>query len=109
MNRFGVLTVLFLLCSPSFSQTADTSGTTHSSPAPDLSQYRLKEVIFEGGRSFSAKRLYDTFHVPVGGKLDHIAAAQGLERLRELYGDMAKSTSQRFQLFNSTTIEAPSY
>jgi hypothetical protein len=87
MNRFGVLTVLFLLCSPSFSQTADTSGTTHSSPAPDLSQYRLKEVIFEGGRSFSAKRLYDTFHVPVGGKLDHIAAAQGLERLRELYGD----------------------
>jgi len=87
LNRFGVLTVLFLLGSAGFCQTADTSGRTHSSPAPDLSQYRLKEVIFEGGRSFSAKQLYDTFNVPVGDKLNHIAAGQGLERLRELYED----------------------
>jgi len=55
MNRFAVLTVLFLLGSPGFCQTADTSGRTLSSPAPDLSQSRLEEVIFEGGRSFSAK------------------------------------------------------
>jgi hypothetical protein len=87
MNRFGVFTVLFLLGSTGFCQTAAISGRTHSSPAPDLSQYRLEEVIFEGGRFFSAKRLYDTFHVPVGDKVNHTAAGQGLERLRELYGD----------------------
>jgi hypothetical protein len=47
MNRFGVLTVLFFLGSTGYCQTTGTSGRTHSSPAPDLSQYRLKEVIFK--------------------------------------------------------------
>jgi outer membrane protein assembly factor BamA len=87
MNRFAVLSVLFLLGSTGFCQTADTSGRTLSSPAPDLSQYRLEAVIFEGGRSFSAKQLYDTFNVPVGDKFNHTAIGQGLDRLRQLYGD----------------------
>src|ERR1700733_13374137 len=87
MNQFRVLTVLFLLGSTGFCQTADTSGRTVSSPAPDLSQYRLEAVIFEGGRSFSAKHLYDTFNVPVGDKFNHTVLGQGLERFRQLYGD----------------------
>ena len=87
MNRFAVLTVLFFLGSTGFCQTADTSGRTLSSPAPDLSQYRLEAVIFEGGRSFSAKQLYDAFNVPVGDKFDRTAESKGLERLRQLYGD----------------------
>jgi outer membrane protein assembly factor BamA len=87
MNRFAVLSALFLLGSTAFCQTADTSGRTLSSPAPDLSQYRLEAVIFESGRSFSAKQLYDTFNVPVGDKFNHTAIGQGLDRLRQLYGD----------------------
>jgi outer membrane protein assembly factor BamA len=87
MNLFRVLTVLFLLGSTGFCQTADTSGRTLSSPAPDFSRYRLEAVIFEGDRSFSAKQLDDTFNVPLGDKFNHTALAQGLERLRQLYGD----------------------
>ena len=87
MNLFRVLTVLFLLGSTGFCQTADTSGRTLSSPAPDFSRYRLEAVIFEGGRSFSAKQLYDTFNVPLGDKFNHTVLGQGLERLRQLYGD----------------------
>jgi outer membrane translocation and assembly module TamA len=87
MNRFAVLTVLFLLGCTGFCQTADTSGRTLSSPAPDLSQYRLEAVLFEGSRSFSPERLKETFNVPVGDKLNHTAIGQGLERLRQLYGD----------------------
>jgi outer membrane protein assembly factor BamA len=77
MNRFRVLTVLFFLGSAGFCQTA----------APDLSQYRLEEVIIEGGRSFSAKQLYDTFNVPLGDKLNRVAVGKGVERLRQLYND----------------------
>jgi hypothetical protein len=68
MNRFPVLTVLFLLGSAGFCQTADTSGRTLSSPAPDLAQYRLETVLFEGSRSFSPKQLRETFNIPVGDK-----------------------------------------
>jgi len=87
MNRFGVLTVLLLLGSTSLCQTADKSGRTLYSPAGDLSQYRLESVLFEGGRSFSPERLKDTFNVPIGDKFNHTAIGQGLERLRQLYGD----------------------
>jgi outer membrane protein assembly factor BamA len=87
MNRFAVLTVLFLLGSTGFCQTADTSGRTLSSPAPDLSQYRLEAVLFEGSRSFTPEQLKETFDVPVGEKFKHTAIGQGLERLRQLYGD----------------------
>jgi outer membrane protein assembly factor BamA len=87
MNRFAVITVLFLFGCTGFCQTADTSGRTLSSPAPDFSQYRLEAVIFEGGRSFSAEQLKDTFNVPVGDKFNHTAIGKGLERLRQLYGD----------------------
>ncbi len=88
MNRFRVLTVLFLLLPiASFCQTADTSGRPSSSPAPDLSQYRLERVLFEGGRSFSPEQLRDTFNVATGGKFNHTAVGKGLERLRQLYGD----------------------
>jgi hypothetical protein len=45
MNRFRVLTLLFLLGSTGFCQTADTSGRTLYSPTGDLSQYRLEAVI----------------------------------------------------------------
>ena len=87
MNRFAVLTVLFLLGSTGFCQTADTSGKTLSSPAPDFSHYRLEAILFEGSRSFSLEQLKETFHVPVGGKFNHTAIGQGLDRLRQLYGD----------------------
>lgn len=87
MNRLLVLTVLFLLGSTGFCQTPDTSGKTLSSPAPDLSQYRLESVFFEGSRSFSPDQLKGTFNVPIGGKFNHTAIGQGLERLRQLYGD----------------------
>jgi outer membrane protein assembly factor BamA len=87
MNRFAVLTVLFLLGSTGFCQTADTSGRTLSSPAPGLSQYRLEAVLFEGSRSFTPEQLKETFDVPVGEKFKHTAIGQGLERLRQLYGD----------------------
>jgi outer membrane protein assembly factor BamA len=87
MNRFGVLTVLFLLGSTGFCQTADQSGRTLYSPAGDLSQYRLEAVLFEGGRSFSPEQLKETFNVPVGDKFNHTAVGKGLERLRQLYGD----------------------
>jgi outer membrane protein assembly factor BamA len=87
MNRFGVLTVLFLLGSTGFCQTADTSGRTLYNPAGDLSQYRLESVLFEGSRSFSPEQLKETFNVPIGDKLNHTAIGQGLERLRWLYGD----------------------
>jgi outer membrane protein assembly factor BamA len=76
MSRFPVLFVFFLLGSTSFCQAADTSGGTLSSPAPDLSQYRLEEVLFEGSRSFSAEQLRDTFNVPVGDKFNHTALAR---------------------------------
>jgi outer membrane protein assembly factor BamA len=87
VNRFAILTVIFLLGSTGFCQTADTSGRTLSSPARDLSQYRFEEVIFKGGRSISAKQLYDTFNVRIGEKFNQAAIVQGLERLRQLYGD----------------------
>jgi outer membrane protein assembly factor BamA len=87
MNRFGVLTVLFLLGSTSFCQTADQSGSTLYSPAGDLSQYLLEAVIFEGGRSFPPERLKDTFNVPIGSKFNHIAVGKGLDRLTQLYND----------------------
>jgi hypothetical protein len=87
MNRFGALTVLFLLGSTSFCETANTSGRTLSSPAGDLSQYRLEAVLFEGSRSFSPEQLKERFNVPVGDKFNHTAIGQGLERLRQLYGD----------------------
>jgi outer membrane protein assembly factor BamA len=87
MNRFAVLTVLFLLGSTGFCQTANTAGRTLSSSAPDLSQYRLEAVLFEGSRSFSSEQLKDRFNVPIGDKLDHVAAGEGLERLRQLYND----------------------
>ncbi len=87
MNRFAVLTVLFLIGSTGFCQTADTSGKKLSSPAPDLSQYRLEAVLFEGSRSFSPEQLKETFNVPAGDKFNHTAIGQGLERLRQLYGD----------------------
>jgi hypothetical protein len=86
MNRFGVLTVLFLLGSTGFCRTADQSGRTLNSPAGDLSQYRLEAVLFEGSRSFSPEQLKETFNVPIG-KFNHTAIGQGLERLRWLYGD----------------------
>jgi outer membrane translocation and assembly module TamA len=87
MNRFRVLTVLLLLGSTGFCQTADTSGKTVSNPAPDLSQYRLESVLLEGSRSFTPDQLKGTFNVPIGGKFNHTAIGQGLERLRQLYGD----------------------
>jgi hypothetical protein len=86
MNRFAVLTVLFLLGSTSFCRAADQSGRTLYSPAGDLSQYRLEAVLFEGSRSFSPEQLKETFNVPIG-KFNHTAIGQGLERLRWLYGD----------------------
>jgi hypothetical protein len=88
MNSFRVLTALLLLGPiASFCQTADTSGTTPSSPAPGLAQYRLEAVHFKSGRSFSQEQLKSTFNVPVGDKFNHTAVGQGLDRLRQLYGD----------------------
>jgi outer membrane protein assembly factor BamA len=87
MNRFPVLVVLFLLGSPGFCQTAETPGRTLSSPAPDLSQYRLEAVHFQGSRSFSPEQLKETFNVPTADKFNHTAVGKGLERLRQLYGD----------------------
>jgi hypothetical protein len=87
LNRFRVLTVLFLLGSTGFCQTADTSGGTVSSPAGDLSQYRLDAVLFEGSRSFSPQQLKETFNIPVGDKFNHTSIGQGLERLSQLYRD----------------------
>jgi Surface antigen variable number repeat len=87
MNWFAVLTVLFLLSSTGFCQKADASGRTLSSPAPDLSQYRLEAVLFEGSQSFSPEQLKETFNVPVGAKFNDTAIGKGLERLLPLYGD----------------------
>jgi outer membrane protein assembly factor BamA len=87
MNRFRMLAILFLLGPAGFCQTPDTSGKTLSRPAPDLSQYRLEAILFEGSRSFSPEQLKDTFNVPIGGKFNHTAVGQGLERLREHYSD----------------------
>jgi outer membrane protein insertion porin family len=87
MNRFQVLMVLFLLGSTSFCETANTSGRTISGSAPDLSQYRLEAVVFEGARSFSQEQLQETFNVPGGDKFNQSAVGKGLERLRQLYGD----------------------
>jgi Surface antigen variable number repeat len=88
MNRFGVLTVLFLLgFSTGFCQTTNTSVRTPSSPAPDLAQCRLEAVHFEGGRSFSIEQLRDAFNVPVGDKSNKTAIGQGFDRLRQLYGE----------------------
>jgi outer membrane protein assembly factor BamA len=87
MNRFGLLTLLLLLGSTGFCHSADTSGRTLYSPATDLAQYRLEAVFFEGSRSFSAEQLRDTFNVPAGGKFNHTAVGEGLERFRQLYGD----------------------
>lgn len=88
MSRFRVFIALFLLGPiASFCQTADNAGRTLSSPAPDLSQYRLEAVLIEGGRSFSPERLKDTFNVPIGDKFDHTAIGQGLDRLTQLYND----------------------
>jgi outer membrane protein assembly factor BamA len=87
MNRFRMLAILFLLGPAGFCQTPDTSGKTLSRPAPDLSQYRLEAILFEGSRSFSPEQLKDTFKVPIGGKFNHTAVVQGLERLREHYND----------------------
>ena len=69
MNRFSVLAVLFLVGATSFCQAANTPGRTLSS-APDLSQYRLEAVLFEGSRSFSPEQLKETFNVPVGDKFN---------------------------------------
>jgi outer membrane protein assembly factor BamA len=87
MSRFRVLTVLFLLGSTGFCQTTDSSGKTVSSVAPDLSQYRLEAVLFQGSRSFSPEQLKDAFRVPAGDKFNHTVVGRGLERLRQLYGD----------------------
>jgi outer membrane protein assembly factor BamA len=97
MNGFSVLSVLFLLGSANFCQTGDTSGRTLSSPAPDLSHYRIEALIFEGERSFSPEQLKDVFNVP-GDKFNRIAVAKGLERLRQLYGD--------YGYFNFTAVPA---
>jgi outer membrane protein assembly factor BamA len=86
MNRFSVLAVLFLVGPTNIGQAANTPDRTVSS-APDLSQYRLEAVLFEGSRSFSPEQLKETFHVSVGDKFNHTAIGQGLERLRQLYGD----------------------
>ncbi len=86
MNRFSVLAVLFLVGVTSFCQAANAPGRALSNP-PDLSQYRLEAVLFEGSRSFSPEQLKEAFHVPVGDKFNHTAIGQGLDRLRQLYGD----------------------
>jgi hypothetical protein len=89
MSRFRVLIFLFLLAPiGSLCQTAGPSGGTPSSPAPDVAQYRLEAVRFEGGRSLSQEQLRNTFNVPLGTKFNHTAVGQGLERLRQLYGDI---------------------
>jgi hypothetical protein len=88
MNRFRILAFLFLLGPiASLCQTTNPSGGKPSSPAPDLAQYRLEAVLFDGGRSFSPEQLKDAFNVPVGDKFNHAAIGQGLDRLRQLYGD----------------------
>ena len=87
MNRLRVLAVPFLLACAGLCQTGGSSRTTPSNPAPDLTQYRLEAVDFEGSRSFTRTELEDSFHVPPGGKFDRTAVGQGLERLRMLYGD----------------------
>ena len=84
----SVLTVLVLLCATvSFCQTTYTSDRTPSSSTPDLAQYRLEAVHFEGGRSFSQEQLKNAFNVPLGNNFNHTAVGQGLDRLRQLYGD----------------------
>ena len=87
MNRLCVLTVLFLLGPTSFCTAAHTSGRAFSGSLPDLSQYRLEAVLFEGAISFSQEQLNDVFNVPTGDKFNHSAIGKGLERLRQLYGD----------------------
>jgi outer membrane translocation and assembly module TamA len=80
-------TVFLILGSTAVCQTAHTSHTASSSPAPDLSQYRLEAVDFVGNHAVSTEQIRDAFHVPVGNKFDHTAVDQGLDRLRQLYGD----------------------
>jgi hypothetical protein len=87
MNRLPILAVLFLLGCTAFCQTANSSRPTPSNHAPELTQYRLEAVDFEGSRLFTPKELEDSFHVPIGDKFDHRAVGQGLDRLRLLYGD----------------------
>jgi Surface antigen variable number repeat len=82
MKGLRVLITPFLLSVTVFCQTTATS-----SPAPDLAQYRLEVVIFVGGRSLSAEQLRDAFNIHVGDKFNQAAENQGLERLRQLYGD----------------------
>jgi outer membrane protein assembly factor BamA len=87
MNRFQILTALFLLGSAGFCQTAQTPRTAGASAAPDYSRYRLEAIHFEGARAFSAEQLRDTFSVSTGEQFNHLAVRHGLERLRLLYGD----------------------
>jgi outer membrane protein assembly factor BamA len=87
MSQFYILTVVFLLACPSFSQTAQVPGRSDASTTPDFSRYRLEVVVFEGARAFSPEQLRDAFHVFPGDKFNHIAVGQGLERLRRFYGD----------------------
>jgi hypothetical protein len=87
MDCVRVLALLFLLGSMGICQTTNPSGRTFSSPASDLSQYRIESVFFEGSRSFSSDQLKRAFNVPIGGKFNDTAIGQGLERLKQLYGD----------------------
>jgi outer membrane protein assembly factor BamA len=48
-------------------------------------RYRLEAIIFEGGLSFSAEQLRDTFHAAVGDEFNGSAIGKGLESLRQLY------------------------
>jgi outer membrane protein assembly factor BamA len=52
--------------------------------SPETS-YRLQEIIFEGGGSFSQGQLANAFNVQVGNELNDHATSQGLERIRQLY------------------------
>jgi outer membrane translocation and assembly module TamA len=47
----------------------------------------VEAVTFDGSRSFSAEQLKNTFNVPVGERFNRSTLGQGLERLRQLYGD----------------------
>ena len=62
-------------------------GQNTFQPGPGPLTRSAERSHFQGGCSFSAKRLYDTFNVPVDETFNHTAAGQGLERLRELYED----------------------
>jgi len=87
MNRLLVLTALLVFGSAGFAQDTQTPPTTGPGGTPDLSQYRVQALDFEGNRAFSSEQLTNTFHVPPGEKFNHTAVGQGLERLRSLYAD----------------------